>query len=91
MKGNDFKTSIGNYAIGMRTLIEKAMYGNPNYEHMRKYNEVASDILAYRCAHYSVDHGVKDQYMDDITTMYNDFEKIIDALEELKGVMKEYE
>lgn len=90
-KKNDIEVSIGNYAAGMKAMIEKAMFGNPNYEQMRKYNDVASDILVYRCAHYSEDRGLKDQYMDDITTMYNDFEKIIDALEELKGVMKEYE
>lgn len=90
-KRNDLEVGIRNYAAGMKAMIEKAMFGNPNYEQMRKYNDVSSDILAYRCAHYTGDRGAKDQYMDDIVTLYNDFDKIIDCLEGLKGVMKEYE
>jgi hypothetical protein len=90
-KKNDIETSIKNYAAGMKAMIEKAMFGASNYRQMRNYNDVVSDILAYRCAHYEGERSEKDQYMDDITTLYNGFDKIIDCLVEMKGVMKEYE
>lgn len=86
----EFINHMQNYIGSMKGMLESVMFGNKSTSFMLRINDNATDMLAYECAHLEIDRGTKEQYMEDIQVLYNNFDKIICSMRDLKGVWKEY-
>lgn len=58
---------------------------------MREVNNNYYDSLFDNLQMMDLDHGIKEQYQDDLNVLYNSFDNIIDMMCSIREVSKSYE